>query len=215
MRFHEIAKRCKCIAFEKGNNYREEKEALIAAVFLFGLEKEFCGRHFLQNGEYIAHDIDIAAIEHVDQSEIQFRRSHNLQITEFESHNENLNDVLKSKQKAGYDGSSIDLIVNVRDKEGRVFEPEEIFRQCSILGLTYKSVWLEIEDIRERFSYHLIRIHPELLRIEVNIEEAFAAASAPDYVRILPKYGRYEFAEKEFYLRLQDCPVCGAKSTND
>lgn len=126
LRFSQIMKRCHLEAIKKGNNYRLEKEALDCAVFLNGVENIYGGQYWFRNAEDVSRDIDIQVIHKVPHTSIPYIDQFDLlQITQFESHNKDISDVLKSKQKPGYDPGDIELVIVARDKLGWEFLPEE------------------------------------------------------------------------------------------
>jgi hypothetical protein len=208
-RFSQIMQRCHPEAVHIGNNYREEKEALIAAQVVYGIEQKSGGQHYLQNGEHIAKDIDIKIVERIPEGDY-LRDYASLQITEFESNNENFIDVFKNKQKKGYKAGELVLVISVRDKEGWTFQAEDLSREIKEVSSIYKTVWLVLEDKNEQWNYYLIELYPNFEQIKFNIQDSFDNAEPPDFVRQLPKYGKHVEAEKEYVLALPSCPVCGA-----
>lgn len=209
-RFCQIMQRCHPETIHTGNNYREEKEALIAAQVTYGIEQKFGGQHYLQNGEHIAKDIDIKIVERIPDTNYNFKDYASLQITEFGSNSENFIDVFKNKQKKGYKLDELVLVISVRDKEGWIFQAEDLSRGIKQIGSIYKTVWLILEDKNEQWDYYLIELYPDFEQIKFNVQDSFNNAEPPDFVRQLPKYGKYIEAEKEYVLALPSCPVCGA-----
>ena len=73
----------------------------------------------------------------------------------------------------------------------------------------YSAVWLLIDDINNEWVFHLIKLYPDFVRTQYNIQESINNASEPDFIREIPKYAKYIKAEKEFNLPLPLCPKCG------
>lgn len=212
-RLCQIMQRCHPDAINIGNNYREEKEALTAALVCYGIEKELGCQLYLQNAEYIAKDIDIQLIKFPDK-DYKIETPISLQITEFVSKKESIIDVFKKKQKQGYPLVDMTLVISVRDKEGCIFDPKELSREIKEIGSRYKSVWLLSNENKDQWNYHLIQLYPDIIGYQFNVQDSFDNAKPPDFISILPKYGKYVEAEKEYVLALPDCPICGRNRLN-
>ena len=210
-RFYQIVSRCTCQIVSRGSNvYKEEKEALVAALILFGIEKRSGGQFWLQNAEHIFLDCDIKVVGRMDREKEVLDIEVQWQITDFESHTDNFVDVIKKKQKYGQKHHELDLIINVRDKGGWEFFPEKLADEINKIGSDYRSVRLVCDDACSERIYHVVELTPEVDRETYNVDEMFANAVGPDFIRQPAKYERYSPTIGEYSLPLPPCPKCGS-----
>lgn len=210
-RFYKILNRCHPEALKLGNNsYKEEREAVVAATVLLGIENQDGKRAWLQNAEHIYQNCDIKAIVWNCEEKGDFEEKYMWQITEFESHTGNFIDAVRNKQKPGHALGKLDLIINVRDKGGWMFYPEDLAGQINREGSKYKSVWLVCDDISSEWVYNVVQLTPQLSTMKFDIEERFGNSVGPDFIRIGPKYGKYTPVVGEYLLPLPPCPICGS-----
>lgn len=201
-RFSQIMKRCHPEAIHIGNNYRLEKEALIAAEFLYGIEELFGGKYWLRNAEDIAKDIDIKVVSDTGTASY-------IQLVEFEAHRDTFIDVVKTKQKPGYEPGQLELVINMRDKRGWTFIPATLAEEVKKIKPTYTAIWLLTDDASGEWKFHLIRLHPKPAQTTFRIPDKFDTSTPPDWRKESPKYGSNTLEKGEFDLPLPPCPKCG------
>ena len=211
-RVSQILNRCECPAEKiQCGVYKEEREALVAATVLLAIEEQMGERFWLQCAEYIQRDVDIEIVGRSNQPNADFESRARWQITEFESHKESFIDVVLNKLKPGYVPGQLDLIVNVRDKSGWTFVPDELAKELSIFDSKYRSVCLVCDDVEDPWFYNVVQLTPAVYVKRFNINTALDGAVGPDFIRKLPRFGKYESAETEYLLKLPQCPRCGAE----
>jgi hypothetical protein len=209
-RWTRIIQRCHINAVKNGNNYRLEKEALDAGIFLFGIESLYGGEYWLRNAEDTTVDNDIQVIKRQhNASPLCIEDSYSLQITQFESHHRKIGEVVRSKQKPGYDPGNIELVIVGRNKLGYTFLPKDLFDEVKKENPKYKTVWFFINDANDETLYHLIQLHPNQIQKNYYIQKSINNAKPPDWIRALPKYSKYIEEKGTFDLPLPPCPICG------
>jgi hypothetical protein len=187
-RFQQLLLKHGADVVEKAGAFKIEKELLIAGIMLCGLQSANKFPYYLRPGEDIFPNVDVRAItwgednDHFEEIDIQ--------VTEFESHNQNLVQVINAKvrHQAQKGIENRHLIVNVRENPGQRFSTIEIAREIRDLKPTFKSIWVIIDDADEQWLYHAMGVWPirngQVAMLSFNLEEVIADGTPPDYVRI-------------------------------
>ena len=195
--------------------HKEDREYLPVALLLMAL-KELDGRlRWLQSGEYIVMDSDVAVITQrgMDQEGLPILDStiEHCQVTEFEGHSKTFIEVVKGKLKPGYDGRGANLVVNVREHPEWTFFPHELANDVSRLSPTYDSIWLICESENKTFNFHVIRLWPELFHTQFDALTSFDEDWFPDFVRASPKFiTKIEAGLGEYQMELPICKKCAS-----
>ena len=172
----------------KPGHFKVEKELLDAGVFFMGLEMVNKLYYFFRPGEDISSAIDIRAITAGKPDAPEFKK-YDVQLTEFESHNSSLIDVIKKKvaKQGRADTETRDLVVIVRDHGGETFYPEQVAQSVAALSPTFKSVWVTLDDEKGDYIHHLIQAWPVLNQVKFSIQgELDKGSGATNYVRLKP-----------------------------
>jgi hypothetical protein len=206
-RFERLMQKCGVDKVAKDNRFQQERELRCAALFLMGIGKVNHERYWLRPGEDIYRDVDIQVVRYdKSQTGAYARCEFHIQITEFESHSNDFVAVIQKKMNRTPLRANLDLLVNIRDKAGQQFYPQAMANQMKKLNPGFRTIWFVVDDARDDRKYHVVKVWPEMQRLEYNVKEELARQAPPDWLRL--KRGTREELEgtaEEPDLRLPDC----------
>lgn len=150
------------------SEFKHEREAWIAAVFLLGLRQFDKNEYWLEiETEESTPDVYGYYLDNVDGN--NHRLVCNLEITEWEEHSKNIIEVIKNKSRKNYP-SDFYLLVYAR-KPGESIDYDQLYEEINKSKIPFAQIWT-IACFSDDNDYHLTQIHPKKLQFEFNLDAA-------------------------------------------
>jgi hypothetical protein len=147
------------------NNFKQEREAWVAAVFLLGLGSIEGSEYWLEiNTENGTPDIYAYYLEQVNGN--NHRTDLPLEIVDFEDHNETISALIAQKSKKAYP-PYYDLIVYAR-KGGAEIDYDQIFEDAHGIKIPFREIWI-LSTVTYENDYHLTMVYPYKFQIPFNL----------------------------------------------
>ncbi|MEO6508332.1 MAG: hypothetical protein ABIO02_00100 [Patescibacteria group bacterium] len=144
----------------RGGEYKLEREAWIAAVFLLGLknitEKDYWLRVFNEDSTP-----DVIAFSPVKMRDGIMAAMHNIEIFEYESHSpSDLTAAVNKKLKKKYPDHYL-LLGYGHHRSGEALDPEIVFQAVKELKPNLESIWfMSSIETNDTENYVLLQLHP-------------------------------------------------------
>lgn len=187
-RFNALISKYGAGAIEKAGSFKEEKELLVTGKLMLGIQKITGNKYYLRPAEDIAQDTDVQVITWGDESDNSKFEKYDIQVTDYESHNHNLVDVIEKKiKKQGSHGQETrELVVNIWDHPSENIHYVQIAKKVAALNPTFKSIWLLMNDAEDTSIYHAIQVWrgPEMYKIIYKLKDEADKQGPPDFVNI-------------------------------
>lgn len=152
----------------KRNEFRHEREAWIAAVFLLGLRKFDKNEYWLEvETEQSTPDIYGYYIEKIEDK--NHRWVCDIEITEREEHGGSIAELIENKSKKSYPRDFY-LLIYAR-KSGELLDYDKIYEAVKRIKIPFSKIFI-LCCISDDNDYALVEVFPKKYKLEFNLDVA-------------------------------------------
>ena len=186
-RFNELIRKYGPDCVEDVSNFKDEKELLTVAKFYLGQYLWTGYEYYLRPWEDVSRDVDVRAINWGEPEDPDFHID-DVQVTEYEGHNDKIADIIESKIKSqGEHGKeNRHLLVSVREHAGEKIYHNKLAKEVELMKPSFQSIWLLMQSYEDETVYRSIRIWqtPEIVDIKFSITDMAKRQQPPDFINL-------------------------------
>jgi hypothetical protein len=200
-RFRDVLNKFGIDQVQRKSKFKQDRELWIAATLLLGCAKANDQQYWMRPSEDVSGDIDVRAVTCTKSRTIMF---HDIQITEFEGHSSELLGIIEKKIRRLAGQKSLDLLINIRDKAGTIFDCHKIARAVRKLNPTFLNIWFVVDDAADQWLYHIRKVWPNIEAYNYNVETSFSTVPSSSWIKVTTRRGcsKIEYLGDQYNLPL-------------